>query len=199
MNPSKLTPSTPSVDITNYIASRSWANIWVIYFSDDQKLQHEQNHLRTIDFMYMYDCETHSLTHSPPMWVSQSSLFWSLLSTRVGELSARLIREQAEVVEVNKYPNVWKGKKCDGVYMIISIIIYHHRERLFGFHSPFHLPSAEFLSNSRFELFLKVLTYTQFHYLLVNMIIDHQAHLREGIQKKSIFFRKESSTMGGWG
>jgi len=35
--------------------------------------------------------------------------------SQVGELSARMIREQAEVVEVNKYPNVWKGKKCDGV------------------------------------------------------------------------------------
>jgi len=35
--------------------------------------------------------------------------------SQVGELSARMIREHAEVVEVNKYPNVWKGKKCDGV------------------------------------------------------------------------------------
>ena len=34
----------------------------MIYFSNDQKLQHEQNYLRTIDFMYMYDCETQSLT-----------------------------------------------------------------------------------------------------------------------------------------
>jgi len=36
-------------------------------------------------------------------------------ASKLNEVTAELIRKEAEVVEVKKIPNVWKGKKCDGV------------------------------------------------------------------------------------
>ena len=96
-----------------------------------------------------------------------------------------MIRDQAEVVEVNKYPNVWKGKKCDGVYTRSFQSLYYHRERLFGFHSPFHLPFAEFLAILGVNCFIKVLPYLHFYYLLVKMIMPETSGPNVTDQKSS--------------
>ena len=93
----------------------------MIYFSNDQKLQHEQNYLRTIDFMYMYDCEIQSLTPNVSIPIitflitalHQSGWVVSKDDTRAGgggrsqQVSQRLEREKMR----------W------GIYTIISIFI----------------------------------------------------------------------------
>ena len=54
-------------------------------------------------------------------------------------------------------PTFGKGKNAMG-YIRSFQSLYHHRERLFGFHSPFHLPFAEFLAILGVNCFIKVLT-----------------------------------------
>ena len=44
-------------------------------------------------------------------------------SRRLYDLTAETIRAEAEEIEVNIFPNVWKGNKCDGVRTSYSLLL----------------------------------------------------------------------------
>ena len=145
-----------------------------------------KNYLRTIDFMYMYDCETQSLTSNVRIPIitflitalHQSGWVVSKNDTRAGgggrsqQVSQRLEREKMR----------WGIYDNFNHYIIIeNVFILHFCKILI-------------LSNIRFKLFLKVLTYTQFHYLLVKLMMPETSEPHVNDQKNPQNYGKLNST-----